>query len=424
MDIFGIIYKALNKLSKSVTSLRGVIDKKQNKLTYDDGSEITNYQDLFLDIVKEIPIEGTVFLYNKTGVPIICKNEYNANVYYYNTRKIFIFPEPLISFFQNNLNELVAVLSLNCVEKLETKGLFQGHYNLLEVRNITNGDYITDITNMFKECPSLRHIDDYFANNLVIMSGAFSETPKLENLPELNTSKVTDFSHALESSGATEIPKSWTFENAETCSAFAEKSKIKNIDLTFPKRCSLVNAFYQCSRLEYANINAPIVSNFTATFFGCSSLKKVTLVIGASGNYDKPRLNSTFYDCYNLEEIEFAEPAIIYSSSYTFVGCQNLRVIKGDIISEHGFSMTTDFYECYSLEEFNGIIGIKHNLNLSDSSKLTYESLKSIINRIETDEWQEEMVLTLHQEAYDRLTPEDIAVATNKGWSVVSANEY
>lgn len=419
MDIFGIIYKALAKLNKLVTSLRGVIDKKQNKLTYDDGSEITNYQDLFLGIVKEIPIEGTAFLYNKTGClfqPILEDGSIKG---FHNTRKIINIAEPIKGLYSGSKPDVIAVLSLNCAENFQANNLFQDYYNLLEVRNIINGDYITDITQMFHNCRSLRHVDDYFSDNITNMSYAFFGTDKLKKLPELNTSKVTDFSHTLDSSGATEIPKSWTFDKALTFKSFAESSNLIEVKID-SDATNWYKAFIGCHKLITININAFKATNCIYLCSNCDKLKNAKIFIEISEGIVA---NSLFDGC---EELETATVETYYANfkqlSYAFSECRKLKTIAGLSSVSSTCELSNTFSRCYSLENFEGfyfhegdkIIG---NYDFRDSPKLTIESMQSIMSYLNNQQAN----LIFNTEAFNKLTPEDIAVATNKGWSVMSS---
>lgn len=68
-----------------------------------------------------------------------------------------------------------------------------------------------------------------------------------------------------------------------------------------------------------------------------------------------------------------------------------------------------------SLENYTGT-NICTTENYSNSIRLTSTSLKSILNRLQTV--SSTKTLTLGAQNLLKLTAEDIAVATNKGWTV------
>ena len=67
------------------------------------------------------------------------------------------------------------------------------------------------------------------------------------------------------------------------------------------------------------------------------------------------------------------------------------------------------------LENYTGT-NICTNENYSNSLRLTPASLKSILNRLQTV--SSTKTITLGEQNLLKLTAEDIAVATNKGWTV------
>lgn len=65
----------------------------------------------------------------------------------------------------------------------------------------------------------------------------------------------------------------------------------------------------------------------------------------------------------------------------------------------------------------------QHLLNLSKLTRLTYQSIMNVINNLAApdDTNVTNATLKLSAASYALLSAEDIAIATNKGWSVVSA---
>ena len=89
----------------------------------------------------------------------------------------------------------------------------------------------------------------------------------------------------------------------------------------------------------------------------------------------------------------------------------DVRSIKDDNYNYDGI-----FYNCYSLENVVGKFeGAKINLSLSDCP-LTAQSAMVFINGLATV--TETRTLKLSATTYDSLTPEQIAIATAKGWTV------
>lgn len=104
-----------------------------------------------------------------------------------------------------------------------------------------------------------------------------------------------------------------------------------------------------------------------------------------------------------------------------FYDCNYLKKIKKIILKADGSqALEQIIYECNELEEveFEGVIG-GSNMNCATSSKLNHKSLMSIINTLKDfSGTTTTRTLTLHKNAKARLSESEIAVATQKGWSV------
>lgn len=126
----------------------------------------------------------------------------------------------------------------------------------------------------------------------------------------------------------------------------------------------------------------------------------------------------------NTAITEVSMPSGSYSGSatYAFASCSNLVNINvGSVdwggITSFGSGSNGTFYNCSKLENITGTItGIKYDVSLANSSKLTRESLLVIINGLAQVTTQKK--LTLHATAKDRLISEDIAIASAKNWQI------
>lgn len=80
----------------------------------------------------------------------------------------------------------------------------------------------------------------------------------------------------------------------------------------------------------------------------------------------------------------------------------------------------TNFGERQSVEQYQTDI----SLWFPDSNLLTYESCTNIINKVydmTSFDYRKTATIKFHSTPYSLLSPEDIAIATNKGWTVESA---
>ena len=78
--------------------------------------------------------------------------------------------------------------------------------------------------------------------------------------------------------------------------------------------------------------------------------------------------------------------------------------------------MSSMFYDCTSIEEIH-MININANLDISASTKFTREALLEIIGNLKA-QTSGSKKLTMGSTNLAKLTDEDKAIATNKGWTL------
>lgn len=133
---------------------------------------------------------------------------------------------------------------------------------------------------------------------------------------------------------------------------------------------------------------------------------------------------AVFHGMPNLRTLNFSHKHFKAGCqvAHLFANCPKLREL---ILTDVDFTGTISshelpFYNNPSLETIIGpVTGIAWDVNLGAASRLTAESAMVIINGLAEVNSSSAATLTLHASAYDRLTPEQIAVATSKGWRVV-----
>lgn len=133
-----------------------------------------------------------------------------------------------------------------------------------------------------------------------------------------------------------------------------------------------------------------------------------------------------FIECYKLEKVKLPAMPGLTSCLYMFIDCHKLRSID---VTNLDFSTITKFNLAYLylLEDVKGVNGIRESYSIEHSPFLTYESAINCINGLYdlteggTVEDYTPQTLTLHENVYAQLEDADIAVAVEKGWSVVES---
>lgn len=222
-------------------------------------------------------------------------------------------------------------------------------------------------------------------------------------------------------------------------------SALKNIPkiITSLKTNSIVNAFADCIILENVDLSGFVTDNVTdmqSVFDNCVKLKTIDL---ANFNGTKVRyINRMFYNCTSLITIvprNFFKSSIPLSAMATFYNCSKLETLDlGGMDASKLTNITSMFEACSSLKNlifFNnygqGFTSTTNNyfmyrVDLSDTD-LTHDSLMDVINKlydlnltynVSSGGTLYTQSLILGSKLLAKLTADEIAIATNKGWAV------
>ena len=252
------------------------------------------------------------------------------------------------------------------------------------------------------------------------------------------------------------------------------RDKLKTIDLSSlntSKVTSMIQAFFQCDKLEEINLTNVDTSNVTdmaMMFKGCSGLTSLDLssfdtsnLMNMSSmfsfcetlksldlsNFDTSNvtnMSSIFSNCYNLTSLDISnfDTSKVTNMSSMFLGNWNLTSLDlssfntSNVVDMHYMfysdselidlymnfdvrlnkDFTDIFFGCNKLTNVVGKFeGTENNLDLY-YSPLTAASAMVFINGLATVTTTR--TLKLSATTYDSLTPEQIAIATSKGWTV------
>lgn len=216
---------------------------------------------------------------------------------------------------------------------------------------------------------------------------------------------------------------------------------------------SMENTFYECySLVEIPLLDTSNVTDMLSTFKDCSSLKKIPLLdtrkvtymaMAFSNCYSLktiPQLNTssvtnmieTFANCNNLSEIPNLNISNVTNITRTFSSCLKLTTVP-ELNCEKVNNLNNAFGACSSLTNLGGLLNIGQNYPLNStannysltialvtSPKLTRDSLMNVINKVYdiATKGVATQSLTIGSTNIAKLTAEEIAIATNKGWSI------
>ena len=152
-------------------------------------------------------------------------------------------------------------------------------------------------------------------------------------------------------------------------------------------------------------------------FYYCSNLQTIPLF----NTSRVTAMNSMFYGCESLETMVLFDTSRVTTMYSMFSGCIKLTSIPllnfSNVTNVSSLFNSTMFYNCKLLTNLGGFTGLKVNLGLQYSPKLTVDSVMNIINYA-ADMTSNPQTLTLHQDVFNKLSQEQIATATAKGWNI------
>jgi len=191
---------------------------------------------------------------------------------------------------------------------------------------------------------------------------------------------------------------------------------------------------YNCSALEHVNFNNTIPNDRARMFNNCYNLKQVE---GNNFTID----TTSFNNCYSLREVDIGTATTLsnyfnYAYSLEKLVCPNITSISTAGIFIYNYSLrkltipstcTTfptktsgnplfgsyiQFLELYDNFAIN-------NVNLTDDTRLTHSCLVDIMNKLKDVTGESgTYTLTLGSSHIGRLSADELAIGTNKGWVI------
>lgn len=170
-------------------------------------------------------------------------------------------------------------------------------------------------------------------------------------------------------------------------------------------------AWNNCSKLtEFPALDMGNGTDFSGAWGNCTSLTEFPALDLSSGT----NFSYAWQYCSSLTEF----PMLDLSSGTNFLNawyrCSALTTI-GQLDLSNGTSFTNAWSGCSSLTTLGGFGAIKVSINLSASTLLTVESIMNVINQAATVTGK---TMTLGSTNLAKLTDEQKAVATSKGWTL------
>lgn len=285
---------------------------------------------------------------------------------------------------------------------------------ILEEIDLTNATITNSMNQMFSNCPelkTLKGIETVKFNTITNMNSAFNNCAKLSDftfIEQLDVSKVTNFYCLFNGSGikSIEFVRDWDMSSATNISSFATATLVPDLSPLFDK------TFDKITTIGGIALSNPMIKHLDVTRLpncvgwthvannGCINMKTVKLNCSGTYSYAMHTMGSAV-----LESIEFINdtPKEVIFSDYSF--------------PSNGAQQITTFQ---TIKFTNVIIAeISDNSLLADNNIFSVDTLVGLFNALKDYSGTGTTKnCKIGATNLSKLTDEQIAIATNKGWTV------
>lgn len=187
---------------------------------------------------------------------------------------------------------------------------------------------------------------------------------------------------------------------------------------------SCQSMFSGCSSLQsLSNFNPKNVTNMYDMFYNCTSLSEIKGI----ENWNTERttdLSWIFYNCTSLQSLDLSgwKTENVTDMTNMFAYCSSLQSLLINFTIGENTTVTSMFGDLsnnFTTIQTTGGLKICNSIGFTNCRYLTNESVMVIINALEDRSEKTTKTLTLYRTQFDELTPEQLAIATSKNWTVV-----
>lgn len=273
----------------------------------------------------------------------------------------------------------------------------------------------TNFSYMFDGCSNLTEVPLFDTSNGTNFNSMFKGCSKLTKVPLFDTSKATTFSNMFsDCTKLTEVPLFDAPQVTSFSNMFYNCYGLKSIPaMTLRGNCSSMFSGAYMIRMIDPLLDVSQVTNFGNMFSGAyfDSVPYLNCESGTS-------FANMFYQSA-VKEIAGLNTPKGTGFNYIFSGCTALKTVGGIDLSSVTGTFTNLFQSCSALENLTIWGSIQgNNLNVSPCTKLTHDSLMSIINALAdiSDSGTTKSVV-FGSTNLAKLTEEEKLIITNKGWN-------
>lgn len=205
----------------------------------------------------------------------------------------------------------------------------------------------------------------------------------------------------------------------DMCFGYSRFSALPQVlqDADWSNVTNMQQCFQYCTSLTSITLSElSNVSNMLSCFAGCSKLASITL----PGLSNVTALNSCFYYCSSLTSITLSGLSEVTNMLSCFSYCSKIKSITLSGLSKVT-NMQHCFYGCRALQDlvvdsWGTVITNLTTWQIQSCTQLTHQSLLNLISALYTTSVSR--TCTIGTTNLAKLTADEIAVATAKGWNL------
>lgn len=322
----------------------------------------------------------------------------------------------LANYVFHQLKKLRRIPQVNAPNATQIAALYANHGSVRSLPAVISHPKATNVANLFS---GATHEALATIQTLDLNYGIITNAAQIYVDSGVDTFMLTEFTAPVNLSHAY-----WTQADSGYISNI--KGDQSGTKWNIPHVTDISGAFYSCNAtaIDVSGIKTAECTSFDGVFNNTANLRSLDVSMWdvSAGESMQWVFSDSGVEVLNFSHKRFKEGADIVAL------CKNMPRLRELILTDVDFTNTADqtcidayFYNLPSLETIIGpVTGLHNAVYLADSPLLTVESAMVIINGLAdiTDSGRA-LGLYLHASAYNRLTPEQIAVATSKGWRVV-----
>ena len=323
-----------------------------------------------------------------------------------------------MGYMFNGCSNLQTIPKLD-TSKVTTMSAMFTDCNKLQSLPLLDTSNVTNMSDTFSRCSSLREIPQLDTSKVTSMNQTFYSCRSLQSLPLLDTSNVTSMHGIFNGcSSLKSLPLLNTSKVTDMNGMFSDCISLRTIpQLNTSSATDMGWMFYRCYNIQtIPQLDTSNVTDAEYMFFGCTTLRSIPQLSNTS---NVTNMRCMFDSCTSIQTIPSIDTSKVTDMNSMFAGCINIRTIP-----QLDMSNVTDagyiFYYCYILTRVNLVGSLNVDLDLFDSTKLNYESIKSILtaasNTTNTNSKTLKFNISIKDQSDELATL--VSTCVSKGWTI------